>query len=115
MPSILVDSGAKLLMYGMGELTIVQLYRELAEGKKLSEIHDIRGTCYLTEPKNTPLGAVQCDSFEIVSENKKAYAKSCRQQYDEQDEVYGKTYGTASRKYDACTESSSEKPYPERI
>lgn len=74
MPSILVDSGAKLLMYGMGELTIVQLYRELAEGKKLSEIHDIRGTCYLTEPKNTPLGAVQCDSFEIVSENKKAYA-----------------------------------------
>ena len=91
MPSILVDSGAKLLMYGMGELTIVQLYRELAEGKKLSEIHDIRGTCYLTEPKNTPLGAVQCDSFEIVSENKKAYAKSCRQQYDEQDEVYGKT------------------------
>lgn len=33
MPSILVDSGAKLLMYGMGELTIVQLYRELAEGK----------------------------------------------------------------------------------
>ena len=91
MPSILVDSGSKLLMYGMGELTIVQLYRELAEGKKLSEIHDIRGTCYLTEPKNTPLGAVQCDSFEIVSENKKAYAKSCRQQYDEQDEVYGKT------------------------
>ena len=31
------------------------------------------------------------DSFEVVSENKKAYAKSCRKQYDEQDEVYGRT------------------------
>lgn len=91
MPSILVDSKAELLMYGMGELTIVQLYNEIKAGKKLSEIHDIRGTCYLTEPKNTPLGAVQCDSYEIVSENKKAYAKACRLQYDEQDEVYGKT------------------------
>lgn len=91
MPSILVDSKAELLMYGMGELTIVQLYNEIKSGKKLSEIHDIRGTCYLTEPKNTPLGAVQCDSYEIVSENKKAYAKSCRLQYDEQDEIYGKT------------------------
>lgn len=91
MPSILVDSKAELLMYGMGELTIVQLYNEIKSGKKLSEIHDIRGTCYLTEPKNTPLGAVQCDSYEIVSENKKAYAKACRLQYDEQDEIYGKT------------------------
>ncbi|MBQ2798452.1 MAG: YgiQ family radical SAM protein [Ruminiclostridium sp.] len=91
MPSILVDSKAELLMYGMGELTIVQLYNEIKSGKKLSEIHDIRGTCYLTEPKNTPLGAVQCDSYEIVSENKRAYAKSCRLQYDEQDEIYGKT------------------------
>ena len=91
MPSVLVDSKAELLMYGMGELTIVQLYNELKSGRQLSEIHDIRGTCYLTKPENTPLGAVQCDSFEIVSENKKAYAKSCRQQYDEQDEVYGRT------------------------
>ncbi len=91
MPSVLVDSGAELLMYGMGELTIVQLYNALKSGRMLKDIHDIKGTCYLTEPKNTPLGAVQCDSFEIVSENKKAYAKSCRLQYDEQDEVYGRT------------------------
>lgn len=34
---------------------------------------------------------MQCDSFEIVRDNKKAYAKSCRKQYDEQDEVYGRT------------------------
>ncbi len=91
MPSVLVDSGADLLMYGMGEVTITELYNRIKGGDRLRDIRDIRGTCYLTEPVNTPLGAVQCDSFEVVSENKKAYAKSCRKQYDEQDEIYGRT------------------------
>ncbi len=91
LPSILVDCGAQLLMYGMGEVTIAEICKRLQAGEKLSEMHDIRGTCYLTEPINTPMGAVQCDSFEIVRDNKKAYAKACRKQYDEQDEVYGRT------------------------
>lgn len=91
MPSILVDSGAELLMYGMGEVTLSEMLNRFKQGQKLSDMHDLRGTCYLTSPENTPLGAVQCDSFEIVRENKKAYAKACRKQYDEQDEVYGRT------------------------
>lgn len=91
MPSVLIDSGADLLMYGMGELTITEICNRYKAGDRLRDMTDIRGTCYLTEPINTPIGAVQCDSFEVVSENKKAYAKSCRKQYDEQDEVYGRT------------------------
>ncbi len=91
MPSVLVDCGAELLMYGMGELTVTEICSRMMKGEKLADMHDIRGTCYLTEPINTPYGAVQCDSFEVVSENKKAYAKSCRKQYDEQDEIYGRT------------------------
>lgn len=91
MPSVLVDCGADLLMYGMGEVTLSQMLNNFKAGMKLSEMRDLRGTCYLTKPENTPLGAVQCDSFEIVRDNKKAYAKACRKQYDEQDEVYGRT------------------------
>lgn len=91
MPSILVDSGADYLMYGMGEVTLNEMLNRFKQGQKLADMHDLRGICYLTKPENTPLGAVQCDSYEIVRENKKAYAKSCRKQYDEQDEVYGKT------------------------
>ncbi len=91
MPSVLVDTGADLLMYGMGEVTLSEILNNIKAGMKLSEMHDLRGTCYLTKPENTPLGAVQCDSYEIVSTNKKAYAKACRKQYDEQDEVYGRT------------------------
>lgn len=91
LPSVLIDSGADLLMYGMGELTVTEICLRLKAGEKLREMTDIRGTCYLTDPIRTPLNAVQCDSFELVRENKKAYAKACRKQYDEQDEVYGRT------------------------
>ena len=91
MPSILVDSGADYLMFGMGEVTLTQMLNGFKAGLSLRDMHDLRGICYLTKPENTPLGAVQCDSFEIVAASKKAYAKACRKQYDEQDEVYGRT------------------------
>lgn len=90
-PSILLDSSADLLMYGMGEHQIEELAKRLDSGESICGIHDIRGTCYLTEPVNTPIGAAECASYEQVRDNKKAYARSCRQQYDQQDEVYGKT------------------------
>ncbi len=90
-PSVLLESGADLLMYGMGEHQITELSKRLADGENIHNIHDIRGTCYLTEPINTPIGCAECPSFEQVSENKEAYARATRIQYDQQDEVYGKT------------------------
>lgn len=90
-PSVLMSSGADLLMYGMGELQIIEIGRCFREGKAVSEMTEIRGTCYLTDPVNTPYGAVQCPDFEIVARDKKSYAKATRQQMNEQDEVYGKT------------------------
>ncbi len=90
-PSVLADSKADLLMYGMGEHQITELAERLSNGENIRDIRDIRGTCYLTEPINTPIGAAECPSFEQVSENKQAYAKATRIQYDQQDEVYGKT------------------------
>lgn len=91
MPSVLVDSKADILMYGMSEHQIVELANALRNGKKVSEITDIRGICYLTETKNTPYGAAECPSFSQVCESKEAYARATRIQYDQQDEVYGKT------------------------
>ena len=90
-PSVLVDSGADLLMYGMGEHQIEEICTRLAAGEDIHDITDVRGTCYLTEPVNTPIGAAQCPSFEQVRDNKKEYAKATKIQYDWQDEVYGKT------------------------
>ncbi|MBQ3567248.1 MAG: YgiQ family radical SAM protein [Oscillospiraceae bacterium] len=90
-PSVLCDSTADILMFGMGEHQITELAQRLDNGENIRDIHDIRGTCYMTEPVNTPYGAAECPSYEQVCENKKLYAKACRQQYDQQDEVYGKT------------------------
>ncbi len=49
-PSILVDSTANILMFGMGEHQITELAHRLSHGEDIREIHDVRGTCYLTEP-----------------------------------------------------------------
>lgn len=93
-PSILAESGADLLMFGMGEHSIVEIADLLRDGVPVQEITEVRGTCYLTTPEQTPYGAVQCPSFEQVRGNddrsKAEYAKACKLQYDQQDEVYGK-------------------------
>ncbi len=90
-PSVLVDSKADILMFGMSENCIVELANRLKAGENVRDIRDVRGTCYLCPTVETPIGAVECPSFEMVSENKEMYAKACRIQYDQQDEVYGKT------------------------
>ncbi|MBQ3941125.1 MAG: YgiQ family radical SAM protein [Oscillospiraceae bacterium] len=89
-PSVLVESGADLLMFGMGEHSIVEIADRLAAGEAVSEITDVRGTCYLTDPKNTPFGCAECPSYQQVCESRDAYAKAVRIQYDQQDEIYGK-------------------------
>jgi uncharacterized radical SAM protein YgiQ len=91
LPSVLVSSGADLLLYGMAELTLVQLAERLRSGEKLGEMRDLHGTCYLTEPAQTPHGAAQCADYDVVRENKVAYAKACKIQHNEQDEVTGRT------------------------
>ena len=89
-PSILVESGADLLLFGMGEHSILEVARGLRDGIPVGELTEIRGSCYMTAPEHTPFGAAECPSYAQVCESKKAYAKACRIQYDQQDEVYGK-------------------------
>ncbi len=90
LPSILVDCGADLLVYGMGENQMTEIATRLAAGENVETMTDIRGTCYLTDPVNTPWGAVQCPDYSIVCRDKKAYAKANGMQMREQDEVRGK-------------------------
>ena len=96
-PSILLDSTADLLMYGMGERHIVEIAHRLDNGEKITDLTDIKGTCYAVNSNEyKPIkGAVECPSFEIVSENneksKRQYAISTRIQQEEHDAVRGKT------------------------
>ena len=90
-PSILLDSGADLLTYGMGENQTIEIARRLYAGEPIESITDVRGTCYAV-PTNEyrPGPAVECPSFEQVCRSKKEYAVSCRKQQDEQDAVRGR-------------------------
>ena len=89
-PSILLDAGADLLSHGMGELQTAEIVNRLAAGEEISALRDIRGTCYLCPPAETPFGGVQCPDFAQVCADKTAYCKATRIQMDQQDEVTGK-------------------------
>lgn len=53
-------------------------------------MHDIKGTVYSVDVRETPYVGVECPSFENVSSSKKEYAKAARVQQDEQDHIRGK-------------------------
>ena len=92
-PSILFDSGADILMYGMGEHQTIGIASRLKNGEKAANITDIRGTCFACDTdyvKTHGHGAVSCPAFEKVKVNKKDYAVSCKVQYENQDAVSGK-------------------------
>lgn len=89
-PSILFDSTADLISFGMGERQTVQIANRLKDGENIKDLTDIRGTCYAVPVTETPYKGVECPSFENVIASKKEYAISCRIQQDEQDHIRGK-------------------------
>lgn len=88
--SIMLDSRADILMYGMGEKQVVGIANALNAGIPVHEITQIPGTCYLA---NEPVynNAVEIPSFEECRDFKEKYAESCRMQYYEQNPYIGKT------------------------
>ena len=105
LPSILVSSGADLLIYGMGEKQILEIAQRLQKGEKIEELHDILGTCYLVDTVDTPFGGAECPSLDNVRNNKREYAISVRFQQDEHDAVRGKCSNKSTAK-DACSKSA---------
>lgn len=85
--SILLESGADLLIYGMGEKQIMEIAQRLDSGEPVDALHDIRGTVYAVDVRETPYTGVECPSYDNVKENKREYAKAARIQQDEQDHI----------------------------
>lgn len=105
--SILVDSKADLLIYGMGEKPILEIARYLSMGVSINKIQNIRGTAFLAKKENLNgelrqfIDGEERDklkkdytvlpSFEEVSKAKRKYAQSFMIQYNEQDPYKGST------------------------
>ncbi len=92
MPSVLFDSKADILVYGMGELQTVEIAKRLGAGYPVEALHDIRGICYQVKTEDyVPKSAVDLPSYERVCESKRDYAVAARKELDEADAVRGKT------------------------
>ncbi|MBQ3541649.1 MAG: YgiQ family radical SAM protein [Oscillospiraceae bacterium] len=98
--SILLDSQADILMYGMGEKSIVELADALNAGMDAKDITYIDGTVFKTSQLDESLPTIVLPSFDEIKSNKRKYAESFKVQYANCDpftakrlaEPYGKEF-----------------------
>ena len=89
--SILLDTKADLLIYGMGEKIVIKIANLLSYGKDIKTIKNVRGTIYASKEVEDLTNFTVVPSYEDVLENKEAYAESYKLEYFEQDAISGKT------------------------
>lgn len=89
--SIILDSKADLLVFGMGEKSILEIANLLRYGKNIHDMKDVRGTCYVTDNIEGLKNYMLLPAYEEVSKDRIKYAESYRIQYEEQDAISGKT------------------------
>lgn len=88
--SILLDSGADLISYGMGERSIVEIADALKSGIAVGDITFIDGTVYKAKDLSSVYDAVTLPSYEELKKDKLNYARSFYVQYCNTDPFSGK-------------------------
>ena len=83
--SILIDSGADLISYGMGEHSIIEIAEALESGIPVEEITYIAGTVFKCKDLDRVYEPIVLPSYEEVKEDKKTYADSFAIQYQNTD------------------------------
>ena len=89
--SILPDSGADILSYGMGERSILRIAELLERGVPVKKIRNVAGTAVFTERSFVPKGEhIMLPSFAEIKRDRAAYAASFKTQYHNCDAIDGK-------------------------
>ena len=89
--SILVDSRADILTYGMGENILIRIAHLLDKGVPVKKIHDVRGTVYLTTPEDKIHFPIAAEfNYDDLKSDKRKYAEAFGVQYKNQDSINGK-------------------------
>lgn len=83
--SILLDSGADLISYGMGEHSILEIADALDSGMDVRDITYVAGTVYRSREEVDIYDSQYLPSFEEISEDKRKYAESFMMQYENTD------------------------------
>lgn len=90
--SILTDSGADLLIYGMSEKQIVEVANYMNDGFQAKYIRHVPGTCYLADSLDEIYEEhIVIPSYKEICESKEIYAEAFKIQYEEQDPIRGRT------------------------
>ena len=88
--SLIFDSRADVLTYGMGEKIIVQLAEAMKSGINLADT-SINGCCYIRKDIDNEQDYIELPSYEEVCGDKKQYCIATKIQYENQDPIRGKT------------------------
>ena len=74
--SLLVDSKADLLVYGMGEYALLEIARHLKSGREIQHLTRLRGSCYMA--RQVPAAAVEMAAYEEVKTNRPEFAEATK-------------------------------------
>lgn len=108
--SVLLDSGADLISYGMGERSIVEIADALDSGIDVHDLTFIPGTVFKTKSLDCVYDAIVLPSFEEVKEKKQTYAKSFYTQYCNTDPYTGKCLAEPYGKQLYVVQNPPQKP-----
>ncbi len=89
--SVLLDSGADLLVYGMGEKALIEIAEALESGIPVEEITFINGTVYKTKDSERPYNPIFLPTYNEVVSSKQKYGESFKIQYENTDSKSAKT------------------------
>ena len=89
--SILLDSGADIISYGMGELSIVQIAEALDSGLDIADITFVPGTVYKTRDPGNVTDGIHLPDYDSMLKDKLLYAKSFNIQYKNADFANGRS------------------------
>lgn len=95
-PSILLDAKADMVVYGMGERTMLELTRRLDNGEKIEDISDVQQTALITDEKPGEEDIV-LHSYEECLKNKKLQALNFRHVEEESNKYAGRTIWQQAR------------------
>ncbi len=118
--SILLDSGADLLLYGMGERSIVEMAEGLDSGISIKDLTYIDGSVYKTKDPDSVYDGILLPDYDTICKQKRAYAESFYTQYCNTDpftakrliEPYGnKTYVVQNPPAKPLTQSEMDSVY----
>ena len=97
--SALIDAGADILVYGMGEYATLEIARRLKKKEPVSALTDIRGTAVaVADASVCAYESVSLPSFEAVSRSMTDYADATRVEYEEHDPIRGRALIQAHEK-----------------